>query len=602
VLARAEEQRLAPVGSEARFQCVNISSYTTGYWDEGDTNNPEVVPRGQDEYLVVWQDCGIYYPASVWGARVNTSGTVLDTTGIVIRSGWLGYGEPRCPSVAFGATTYLVLWEDSRNDYDNKDIYGTRVGQSGAILDSLNISMSTDINEQRNPAVSFDSTNYLVVWEDTRNDHSDIYGTRVGQSGNILDPTGIPVTTDPSKQRFPAIAFNGSRYLAAWSDNRGGDAGGIHGTRIAPNGNILDTAEIEIDEGWMCDCPSVASSGLHYLIAWHKVPPWSKIEGARVHQGGWSMDPGGFLIADPYSLYPSVAFDGTNYLVVFRGSYGVSYRDIYGTRVTQAGTVLDPAGFVISTAEEEQGYPSVAFDGTNYLVVWQDGRSGSDSDIYGARVAPSGNVLDPDGIPISTASNDQSYPAVAFDGTNYLVVWQDDRNGSWDIYGAKLNTSGVMIDTFSVSLRPGDQIAPTLAHGAEDQFLITYSGWTGEYGGKIYNTTRIWGKFYPSVGVEEDAQCLTPYAQRLLQISPNPFRHKTDIRFQWVDASDYELKIYDATGRLVKDFSPVANAVLRTQISWDGTDQANRKLSSGIYFLKLQARDYSATEKLLLIR
>ena len=38
---------------------------------------------------------------------------------------------------------------------------------------------------------------------------------------------------------------------------------------------------------------------------------------------------------------------------------------------------------------------------------------------------------------ISTAANVSSRPAVAFDGTNFLVVWQDLRSGtSTDIYGA----------------------------------------------------------------------------------------------------------------------------------------------------------------------
>ena len=78
----------------------------------------------------------------------------------------------------------------------------------------------------------------------------------------------------------------------------------------------------------------------------------------------------------------------------------------------------------------------MAWNGTNFLVVWQDHRSGTIDDIYGARVSAAGSVLDPAGIPISTAANDQLAPAVAWNGTDFLVVWEDCRSGTnYDIYG-----------------------------------------------------------------------------------------------------------------------------------------------------------------------
>ena len=553
-------------------------------------------------YLVVWHHEDYWTPGNVYGARVNQSGVVLDPAGIAIATGdW----RELDPTVAFDGTNYLVVWSDTRFIW-HSDIYGTRVDQAGIVLDPRGIGMSTDVNEQRNPVVSFDGTNYLVVWEDTRNDFSDLYGTRMDQDGNVLDPAAIPITTDSNRQCSPAIAFNGTNYLVVWHGSP------ISGARVNQSGNVLDTAEIHISSGGPEYSASVASGGLHYLVVWHTMrqpPELRRVRGARVHQGGWVMDPGGFDITTTYtSLYASAAFDGTNYLVGWTCDRGGSFYDVYGSRVNQAGAVLDLAGIPISTAEGSQGGPSIAFDGTNYLLVWSDGRNGPDSDIYGARVTPSGDVLDPDGIPISTAAGEQWYPSVAFDGTNYLVVWQDNRNSSWDIYGAKLNTSGIVIDSLSVSLQPGDQISPALAHGAGETSLITYSGWTGEYGGKTYNKMRIRGKFYPSVGVAEDAQRSAPYARRLLQISPNPFRNTTKIRYTIHDTGCMiqenpkpKLTIYDATGRLVRQWD-YPTMRLSDRISWHGTDESNRRLPSGVYFVTLRSGEHTAAEKVLLIK
>jgi hypothetical protein len=99
---------------------------------------------------------------------------------------------------------------------------------------------------------------------------------------------------------------------------------------------------------------------------------------------------------------PALAFDGTNYLVVWhQGQLGAT--DVFGARVTPAGVVLDDGGFVISSAPTAQGLPSIAFGSVShpvYLVVWTDFRNGLNA-AYGARVRPDGVVLDPNGIPIA---------------------------------------------------------------------------------------------------------------------------------------------------------------------------------------------------------
>ncbi|TET17101.1 MAG: hypothetical protein E3J78_07990 [Candidatus Cloacimonadota bacterium] len=79
--------------------------------------------------------------------------------------------------------------------------------------------------------------------------------------------------------------------------------------------------------------------------------------------------------------------------------------------------------FIICDAAENQYGPSIAFDGTNYLIVWTDGRDSLDV-IYGARVSQSGTVLEPDGFALLAENDEQINPVVAFDGENYLVAWQ----------------------------------------------------------------------------------------------------------------------------------------------------------------------------------
>jgi hypothetical protein len=100
-----------------------------------------------------------------------------------------------------------------------------------------------------------------------------------------------------------------------------------------------------------------------------------------------------------------------------------------------------------------------------------------------------------------------------------------------------------------------------------------------------------------NTGIEEHKPSQT--VTTMLQIKPNPFRDKVNITFRTeCDTKAMAFTIYDATGRAVKE----CNHLVNTRIIWNGTDNFNRTLRSGVYFLKLKARDHIATEKLLLIR
>jgi hypothetical protein len=499
--------------------------------------SPSVAFDGTD-YLVVWADTRSGF--DIYGARVNQAGTVLDPEGIAIST---HDNSQYSPSVAFDGTNYLVIWADGRNGLS--DIYGARVNQAGNVFDPTGIPISIADYDQSSPAITFDGTNYLVVWEDDRNSFfdPDIYGTLVSQTGIVLNPAGIPISMAVNNQSFPAIAFDGTNYLVVWEDWRNNPGtSDIYGARVSQAGTVLDTNGITISMATADQLsPTITFDSTNYLVVWEdwrNNPDTSDIYGTRISQAGTVLDSNGIVISSAANgqFDPNIAFDGTNYLVVWGdGRNGTYNSDIYGTRVNQAGTVLDPEGIAISTHDNSQYSPSVTFDGTNYLVVWQDAR-GTNDDIYGARVSQTGTVLDPDGITISTiiVIYDQFHPAVAFDGINYLVVWQDGRNGlaNTDIYGARVNQAGIVLDPegIAISTHDNSQYFPSVAFDGTNYLVV----WADTRSG-----FDIYGARVNQAGTVLDPGGIAISTSDLSQDSPSVAFDGTNYLVVWYDFRNY---------------------------------------------------------------
>lgn len=152
-------------------------------------------------------------------------------------------------------------------------------------------------------------------------------------------------------------------------------------------------------------------------------------------------------------LSPALARGQTNLLVAWEDQRIIAERDIFGTRITPEGEILDPIGIPICTASGQQSSVEAVGGDQNYLVVWQD-RRGGNSEIYGARIDFQGDVLDPDGFQISTGTGWAESPDVAWDGVNFLVVWSHDRydTTSYDIYAARVTPDGEILDPRGIQL------------------------------------------------------------------------------------------------------------------------------------------------------
>jgi flagellar hook assembly protein FlgD len=83
----------------------------------------------------------------------------------------------------------------------------------------------------------------------------------------------------------------------------------------------------------------------------------------------------------------------------------------------------------------------------------------------------------------------------------------------------------------------------------------------------------------------------------LYQNYPNPFNPVTNIKFDLKENSFVTLKIYDATGKEVQ--TPVNSRLNAGQhsLNWNA-----EKYSSGVYFYKITAGNYSGIKKMLYIK
>ena len=94
---------------------------------------------------------------------------------------------------------------------------------------------------------------------------------------------------------------------------------------------------------------------------------------------------------------------------------------------------------------------------------------------------------------------------------------------------------------------------------------------------------------------------------QLLQNYPNPFNPETWIPFKLAQDTPVIISIYDTKGQLIRTISLAnRNAGIYTTKDkaayWDGCDSLGQKVASGVYYYTLQAGDFRATRKMLIVK
>ena len=450
---------------------VSSSPDDDGHWDPAAAFLPG---RG---YLVAFTvSPGPFY--ELWTARVSSAGVVSPRVRIDPDPSSF-QDDDAAPAVAAvaGADDWLVVWSRTPDVFLDSDVFGARVGAGGSVLDPRGFVVSTGSATQASPSVAFDGSTFLVVWEWAGGPGFgiDVLGARLSSTGDLLDPNGLDVARSDADQRAPAVVFDGTNFVVAFeSHSLSGDPPTVRAVRVDRTGRSSD---------WLAPSgggtdqrnPAITRTGSGTLVVWEALGASTRdVFASRI---GTSGPPGAaFAVSTAAGTQasPAVAFDGSNSLVTWQDSRSGGF-DIRAARVSPTA-VLDSAGLAVSLAAGNQAAPSVAFDGSRYLVAWQDLRSGTTRDIFGSRVTTGGGVQDTAGIPVSTAGDNQTVPAVAANGT-FLVVWQDRRSGTnQDVYGARVAGDGSVQDPSGLAIATAatDEQRPAVVKATSDDWLVVY--------------------------------------------------------------------------------------------------------------------------------
>ena len=438
-----------------------------------------------------------------------------------------------------------------------------------------------------------------VVWYDNRDGNYEIYHKRSPDGGVTWGPD-TRLTNEPSGSYNPSICVTGPDIHVVWEDERNQDVEVYHKCSTDGGNTWGPDVHVSVMSGPQGQ-PSVTAVAGCVQVVWvdFSLMGNSEIYFCRsVDAGATWESPVQISYAAGFSSNPSIAAQGSNIHIVWQDSrLGWWNNEIFYRRSTNDG---------VNWSTEEQltmdttfsNTPSIAVVGSNINVVWEDMRDGN-FEIYYKNSTDNGQTWSSD-LRLTDDPGDSHYPSVAASGSNVHITWQDTRDGNDEIYYKVSNDYGMSWDP---------DIRLTDDQGISQNTSVALSGeqvnvvWADDRDGNW----EIYYKRNPTGNPGINELGLNPISCIDLSATPNIFTDATQIRYSILDTryliQTPAIGIYDSGGRLVKSFnveSSIGNQ--GSSVSWRGVDDANRKLGSGVYFVKLSTGDHVVTEKLLLIR
>ncbi len=168
----------------------------------------------------------------------------------------------------------------------------------------------------------------------------------------------------------------------------------------------------------------------------------------------------------------------------------------------------------------------------------------------------------------------------------YEVFVSNNWNGPWLSCGTATGTSNFDIE-------------PTgLSQVRYIRVVDDGSSSSGPYAGFDLDAIKI----TPPISIVESKYVDLSLRAQFGVLAPNPFSSAVRIPYQVARSGVVKLGVYDVSGRLVRSLASAVHQPGYYQVIWPGVDDQGRKAPAGVYFVRLETGDYTATEKVILVK
>ena len=238
---------------------------------------------------------------------------------------------------------------------------------------------------------------------------------------------------------------------------------------------------------------------------------------------------------------------------------------------------------------------AIALDPTDSRIVYAGTYGGS---VFRTMISPE----------ILIGPSKLSFGEVAVDSSKTLYVSLVNSSPMLNLQVNKLVIEGADSADFSYTGPGSFSLVPMETRGVEVVFSPKSVGGKSAFLEIIHNgasspdTVKLSGVAVSAVGIDDFSQRHLPQRFTLYPNYPNPFNPTTTIRFDMPKEVRTTIRVYDLLGREVRTLTDRSYGPGTHSVVWDGKDEQGKLLPSGEYFVRMQAGDFVAVRKVLLLK